>query len=271
MYNVRVLADSVSPDDVRLTTLEVVFPRFILAEFNTHRRFSRNSASSRAIPTEKLIEQVSLHPFVPEFNKRTKGMGVGDKLTYEEQAQARKLWIAHKDHALSTALLMLDLDKSRVNRLLEPFMWQTVIVSSTEWGNFWALRTAPSAQPEFQQTASLMQAAYLQSEPVRLPPDAWHLPLVTRLEREERPETPWQKVSVGRCARVSYLTHDGKRDLIKDVELHNRLLESGHMSPFEHVARPIGGHEWSGNFLGWHQYRKDVPYEHDFSLVPLTN
>jgi hypothetical protein len=82
MYDVKVLADSIyglsSGQTARITTMQVTFPRFILAEINTHRAFSRNSASSRAIPTEKIIEQVVTNPFIPEtFNRRVKGMGVG--------------------------------------------------------------------------------------------------------------------------------------------------------------------------------------------------
>jgi hypothetical protein len=57
-HSTKILADSISPDGVRLTTLEVVMPRIVLAEFNTHRMLSRNSASSRAIPIEKMIRMV---------------------------------------------------------------------------------------------------------------------------------------------------------------------------------------------------------------------
>src|SRR3954454_17073296 len=93
-FDAKVLADSVSPGGHRLTTVEATFPRFILAEANTHRVFSRNSASSRAIPTERNIERVTLDPFVPEtFNQRIKGMGVGDALEAEEAEKARHLWV----------------------------------------------------------------------------------------------------------------------------------------------------------------------------------
>lgn len=117
-YAVNILADSVSPDGVRLTTLEVTFPRFILAEVNTHRMFSRNSASSRAIPPEKQIERVMEHPFIPEtFNTRVKGMGVGDALVGQDAAAAEETWLTARDNAVGAAegLIALDCDKSRID------------------------------------------------------------------------------------------------------------------------------------------------------------
>lgn len=298
-YAVKILADSTSPGGVRLTTFEVTFPRFILAEVNTHRVFSRNSASSRAIPTEKIIERVIENPFIPEFNKRVKGMGVGAALSEDEDRLAVAYWVGARSDAVKWAekLLKLDVDKSRVNRLLEPFMWHTALITSTEWNNFFALRADETAQPEFRTIAEMMLDLYQQGSP----PDSllnygeWHLPLVSFSELVGDPESTnpinwdyWKKVSVGRCARVSYLTHDGVRDPQADIELHDRLMASGHLSPFEHVATPLcpnrehpvnnylgedgGTHnayhgERSGNFVGWHQYRKDIPNEQDFSLV----
>ena len=139
MYAVKILADSIAPSGVRLTTMEITFPRFILAEINTHRALSRNSASSRAIPTEKNIERALQSPFIPEFNERVVGMGVGDVLPDAEQAHARNAWLAARNSAVAAARALLHVDKSRANRLLEPFMWQTAIVSATDWANFFRL------------------------------------------------------------------------------------------------------------------------------------
>lgn len=280
-YAARVLADSISPDGVRLTTLEVTFPRFILAEVNTHRMLSRNSASSRAIPTEKQIERVIRHPFIPEtFNKRVKGMGVGAAFDPTETEQARIHWLAARDEAVRYAdrLNRLDVDKSRVNRILEPFLWHTAIISATEWDNFFALRDHEAAQPEFRITAQLMRKVMEESEPLHIRYGEWHLPLVDDgfpYDSEDPIDWEfWAKVSAGRCARVSFDTQDNYEEPGKSVERAERLMKSGHLSPFEHCARPsendvYGERPWHffGNLRGWVQYRKQIPNESNFGLI----
>lgn len=250
-YSARVIADSIW-DGTRITTLEVTIPRFVLAEFNTHRVFARNSASSRAIPVHKRILSISESPFVPEmFASNKKGMQAGDGLPEEQQREARRVWIESRDFALVQAQRLAELGahKQWANRLLEPFAWHTLLVTSTEWANFFALRDSTEAQPEFAITARLMREAMDSSRPRST---SKHLPLVypedykaaSEIIDSSDPESVGAKnvsellikVSVGRCARVSYLTHDGIRDLMADVRLCHRLLENGHMSPFEHVA-----------------------------------
>jgi len=287
-HSAKVLADSVSPDGVRLTTLEVCFPRIILAEFNTHRVFSRNSASSRAIPVEKMIKMVKEDPYIPtHWGKNQKGMQAEQELNDSEQLSAREYWHMARENAVRATqnLLHVGVHKQITNRLLEPFMWHTVIVTATEWTNFFNLRCNPMAHPEIKLAAELMRDAMQESAPLRLDYGQWHLPLCPELweTANQYPSKPedllyWCKISVGRCARVSYLTHDGKRDPQADIELTDRLLEAGHLSPFEHVARPmtyeeIKDHErgcepvnsvpFSGNFRGWVQYRKVIPNEAD--------
>lgn len=298
-FDAKVLADSVSPAGHRLTTLEATFPRFVLAEFNTHRVFSRNSASSRAIPVAKQLRRVLDDPYVPiEFGSNKPGMQAGPALTGTARDAAEAEWLAARDDAVRHVLGLitspeyvasyddlhacleaaqgslkeppaewLNVHKQVANRLLEPFMWHTVIVSSTTWSNFFNLRCHPDAQPEIRLIATRMREAFERSVPTRLEPNEWHLPLVGEAEREETSSAEeLAKVSVGRCARVSYLTHDGTRDLAADVMLYDRLLESGHMSPMEHVARPMTAaeleeSEWSGNFHGWIAHRKLIPGE----------
>lgn len=269
-YKAEILCDSISPDAVRLTTFEVTFPRFILAEVNTHRILSRNSASSRAIPSEKIIEKVIENPFVPKFNKRVKGMGVGEALNLPDHMQAGGIWIEARDAAVNAAnkLINLDVDKSRVNRLLEPFMWHTALITATDWNNFFALRTHKDAQPEFRIIATMMNEALVKAAvPDYCGYGEYHLPLIKDPERQILDPEAIKKVSVGRCARVSYLTHDGQRDPQADIELHDRLLTSGHMSPFEHVAKPVAHGGRNANFAGWKQYRKEIPNEDDYSKV----
>lgn len=300
-FAATVLADSASPADRRLTTLEVTFPRFVLAEFNTHRVFSRNSASSRAIPIVKQLRRVLEEPFVPlEFGTNQPGMQAGPALEGDALGAAEAEWLRARDDAVRRVLgliaspdeiaadadLRAELDrieptikakqqpeewlnvhKQVANRLLEPFMWHTVIVSATEWDNFFNLRCHPDAQPEIRRVAELMRTARRESEPAQLGWGDWHLPLVRDEDRDEVSDVEdLAKVSAGRCARVSYLTHAGHRDLSADVELCERLLASGHMSPLEHPARPLSEtdlkrSEWSGNFRGWRQFRKTIQDE----------
>ncbi len=314
-YAASILADSLSPEGHRLTTLEITFPRLVLPEFNTHRVFSRNSASSRAIPVVKQLQRVLDHPYVPfEWGTNQRGMQAGPVLEGDKARVARAHWLSARDSAVAHVLGLishpdfcplrsgdglpaqlaafraateggevpetwLNVHKQLANRLLEPFMWHTVIVSATEWDNFWHLRAHPDAQPEIRRIAVMMRDAFEDSTPRRCGADDWHLPLTDDL-RIDAPGGPSLedaiKVCVGRCARVSYLTHSGQRDLSADITLHDRLLSSGHLSPFEHAARPLtadeleAGEGWSANFRGWVSYRKGIPGEADFLASELS-
>lgn len=298
LYTARVLADSEHPDyagidranqpriGTRLITIEVTIPRFILAEFNTHRRLSRNSASSRAIPTEQLIANVKADPFVPlKFNKRVKGMGVGAELSKQDMKISIDAWLWARDQAVKAAEILLnaDVDKSRANRLLEPFMQHTIIASGTEWDNFFALRFHPKAQPEFNLCARVMLKAMLESTPQKLGHSNWHLPLVDLDEVNEAhaygnlswmsqhgisEDWIWPLISASRCARVSYDTHENSETVEKSLQRAEMLVTNGHLSPLEHVARPINNTGLNpdhglpvSNFDGWVQLRKLIPME----------
>jgi thymidylate synthase ThyX len=261
-----ILADSVSPAGVRLTTFELIFPRFILAELNTHRVFSRNSASSRAIPPEKQIERVLSDPFIPEFGSRVVGMGEGE-LDSGSQTEALLVWTTARDHAVAFArrLLVIGVDKSRINRLLEPFMWHTAIVSSTEWSNFFALRCDTAAQKEFRELATLMRSTLEAQEPGVTNYGEWHLPLVPDFPYDsfDGNWAPWIKRSVSRCARVSYDRQHDDEPLDKTLERYEKLKTSGHLSPFEHAATPWNGSNFPNNFRGWAQHRSHLSYQSD--------
>lgn len=281
----KILADSISPDGVRLTSFEVVLARPALAELNTHRMLSKNSASSRAIPFEKMIARVLEDPYIPEWTQNQKGMQgpLLDPDSHESKAATRH-WLELRDRAIETVTLMGDMGihKQDVNRALEPWMWHTVIITATELDNFWHLRDHTAAYLPMQRAAKAMRKALAASTPRALNYGEWHMPLVSRgdnvdfgrfgllTDDPEEVEKFWCKVSVGRCARVSYLTHDGKRDPQADIDLHDSLLKNGHLSPFEHVARPLDqahGRDnkvtFIGNFRGWVQYRKTIPGEDD--------
>lgn len=259
-YSARVLLDSVSSNGVRLTTLEVTFPRFVLAEFNTHRMFSRNSASSRAVPTSKLIERVERDPAVPlEWGLNKSGMSAIDVLSEEAAGAATRAWLDARDDAVAHARQLLDLKvhKQELNRLLEPFLWHTVIVTATEWANFFELRCAVNAQPEIRAAALRMREAVKVSVPRPIVSGQWHTPLLQQDEVALDVEVRKQ-VSAARCARVSYLTHEGVREIAKDLELYERLKSDRHLSPFEHVATPSGDANFHANFRGWIQMRSEV-------------
>jgi thymidylate synthase ThyX len=248
----------------------VRYPRFIHSEMMTHRVFSRNAASSRAIPIKKMIAAVREEPALPVYWGRNQtGMSAREAVTPEVEALARAEWESALEDALAHAERLaekdIDLHKQLVNRLLEPFAWITVIITATDWANFFTQRCHPDAQPEIKHVAEMMLAQYRASIPAPVALGRWHLPLIQDDERT-LPDEQLCKLSVARCARVSYLTHDGKRDIERDLDLYEKLLgggANGHWSPFEHVATPaLDAQARSGNFTGWEQYRKRFPEEH---------
>jgi hypothetical protein len=256
-----VIADSVSAvTGIRLTTIEVTLHRFVLSELNTHRAFSRNSASSRAIPSRLTRERVAASPAMPMvWASEQPGMQGGPPLSDRQAAEAARLWLQGRDAVLDVAesLSKLGVHRSLVNRMLEPWMWHTVIISATDWDGFFEQRCSPLAMPEIRLAAEAMRSAMYHSEPSEVDRDGWHLPYV----REDELALPLQvlrRVSAARCARVSYLTHDGVRDIEEDLRLFRRLATARpmHASPLEHVATPAGClDEPLGNFQGWVQYR----------------
>jgi len=260
----RVIADSIEPfGKYRLTTMEVVMPRMVLAEFNTHRKFSRSSASSRAIPTAKQLRRVLDDPFMPlEWGSNQPGMQAGDQVDEDAQRRARLSWLHARDKAVEAAqaLEKIGVHKQITNRLIEPFMWHTVIVSSTEWDNFFSQRCSPLAQPEIRITAEAMLEALNGSTPTMLTHGEWHVPYI----QDDELYLPWKDqvmLSTARCARVSYLNHEGKRDLDADISLYKRLVTADppHASPLEHVARPaLSWEPVPGNFDGFKQLRHDL-------------
>lgn len=272
-YSAKILADSVSPRGHRLTTFELTYPRFIHSEFMTHRAFSRNATSSRAIPIEKIIKQVKENPAYPIWwGKNQKGMQAEEELTGFALRDAKAVWARARDHAVYRAKQLIEcgMHKQLVNRILEPWCWITVICSATDYGNFFNLRAHVDAQPEIDHIANLMVDAYYSNEPEYKNYGKWHLPLIGFPGDEKLSDEDKCKVSVGRCARVSYLTHDGKRDIQADIDLFERLKDSGHWSPFEHVACSRDNDNYYGNFMGWYQLRKLYPNENRAYYQPRS-
>lgn len=263
----EIVEDSVSPVGVRITTLKLEYPRFIHSEFMTHRAFSRNASSSRAIPAAKMIEQVRTRPATPiHWGKNQPGMQAEVELDEVEKLDAIALWYEAAEGCANIAERMNDMGihKQIVNRILEPFQIMKTVVTATDWDNFFSLRCHKDAQPEIQALADKIRIARELADPIDLEYGEWHLPFVSRAEREEFHHSPntLLEISTARCARVSYLTHEGKvPDVVKDVELYERLVgnDPRHASPCEHQATPLKDKdEYSRNFRGWLQHRELV-------------
>ena len=259
-----IIADSINLTGDRLTTFVLTYHRMIHSEFMTHRMLSKNSSSSRAIPVKKMIELVESQEVYPlHWGKNQKGMSAQTEVTEDEIRAASAVWQEARLDAIRHArrLIEIGIHKQVVNRLLEPFSTITVICSGTEYQNFFEQRCHLDAQPEIQALANKMKAAYDASQPQQLNSGEWHLPLIKQDDIDEISDiNELIKVAVGRCARVSYLNHDGMRSLGDDVKLHDRLLTSkpSHLSPFEHVAMSLANSEKRANFTGFQAYRFDL-------------
>lgn len=260
----KIISDVISPSGDRLTHMTVVFHRFVLAEFNTHRMFSRSSASSRAIPVERKLEEVTLHPAMPvEWPGEQPGMQGGKFLEGARLNEAVELFAYVHDMTTRVVNDYLEshpnksdrLHKSLINRLLEPFAWHEVIVASTEWDNFFRQRVSALAQPEIRVPAEMMLAEFDASTPVEIGQNDWVTPYI----RPEDDDTDIDRrvLSVARCARVSYQNHEGVRSPEDDMKLFKRLYDADprHAAPFEMVATPAGASVVEGNFQGFHQLR----------------
>ena len=244
MIEVKIIADSIVHTDSklsilapRLTTFQLSYPRFIHAEFMTHRVFSRNASSSRAIPVANNIAAVVNNPAEPvSWGKNKPGMQAGADLEQSEAEEARRLWLEAGRMVAGYAekLNQLKLHKQVANRILEPWLNISVVMTTTDIAGFFILRDHPDADPTIQELAKKMKHEYSSNSPTHLEYGEWHLPYVKE-EEKSLELAPW--ISAARCARVSYNNHDGTDcDLGKDMKLARSLAESKHMSPFEHQA-----------------------------------
>lgn len=270
-----------------LSTLLLRYPRFIHAEFMTHRMFSRNASSSRAIPVEKMIQSVQDDPVVPLWwGKNQPGMQAHEELTGAERLNSIALWDDIIQSAVTSAWLLAraGAHKQIVNRILEPFAHITVLVSSTEWANFLALRDHPDAEPHIRLLAQAMRRELEREDNIQtLQPGQWHLPFSSFqvwsplgiILGEGTTMFDAIRLSSACCASTSYKTTDGFEMTVERARaLHEKLTKSNpiHASPFEHLAQAdeLQGHdedEWwakphlHGNFTGFNQYRKMLPNE----------
>ena len=254
-----VIADSISDQGIRITTFQLRYWRAIHAELMTHRVFSRNAGSSRARPSKAIIEQVAHDPWGPiVWGLNEPGMQANNLADISIGMQSLWSWrnIAKRAANSATTLMNLGLHKQIVNRVLEPFTYIDVVVTATDYANWFALRLDEDAQPEIQQLAQAMKDAMDASKPVLLNPGEWHLPYITTNDYAEaqnhvsyviskdRPETLLdllKKISAARCARTSYKAFDGKvASIDDDLSLFDKLMSGNlkHASPTEHIATP---------------------------------
>lgn len=269
MIEAKIVADSINPCGSRIISFVCTYPRFIHSEIMTHRVFSRNAASSRAIPIQKMIDRIRTQPAEPIFwGKNQRGMQAWEQI--EETAKARETWLKAAESAIVHAqeLTELGIHKQIANRLLEPFAHMVTLITATEWANFFNLRAHKDAQPEFQELAFQMLLAYCEHKPEEKAEGEWHLPFADKYVEDGLTTTQLLKITSARAARVSYINFEGDIEFEKDYALHDQLIESGHCSPLEHPARALVNFERSGNFVGWFQYRKSIIYENRTLLDP---
>ena len=326
--NAQIIADSINTFGNRITTMLLTYPRFIHSELMTHRMFSRNSASSRAIPFEKMVKMVEEDPFIPiAWQKSHKGMQGTEYLTRNEAKIAELRWLQAKVDAIHRAqmLNLAGVTKQLCNRLLEPFMWHTTLCTFTESENFFDLRcpkylydyendpiyfkskkdwvnyynesqdykenhkeftrvenltnlewlsiNTSQAEIHIQSLAEAMWDAMNESKPKQLQAGEWHIPFGDNVKGEDIINFHYKlnsipkdnavivnsnnyrvKIATARCARLSYMTHDGEIDYAKDISLHDQLLNDNHMSPFEHCARAMSDDEYYQSYNGTDLY-----------------
>lgn len=291
----KIIADSINDRDTRITTVELEYPRFIHSELMTHRVFSRNSASSRAIPIKTMLDTITANPATPiHWGKNQAGMQAKEELEQPAKVRAQSLWNEAMQSAVSLSEKMheTNVHKQIANRITEPFQHMKVVVTSTEWNNWDWLRNHPDAQPEIAALAKCIAHAREESTPSLLEHGEWHMPYVNTRRHEhgylEYLDEEGNVISIKQaimisascCAQASYRKSD--TSLEKAEMIYNRLIESEpcHASPVEHQALCFDniytranvltwmdgithmsrdGRFWSGNFRDWIQYRQLIP------------
>lgn len=270
MITAKILADSINPQGRRITSWLLSYPRFIHAEFMTHRDFSRNAASSRAIPLETTIRNIQENPSLPVvWGSKQAGMQSGPELKGGFLVAAKMASDELLQEAIEYAKIadQAGLHKSITNRWLEPWSYITVVATATDHRNFFALRAHPAAQPEFQVLAYRMLERYQASVPTEKKVGEWHMPFMKGNELFSIADQ--LKISVARCCWVSYNKPDKEATLADAIIRHDESAKYGHWSPFEHCACAVTGKALNlySNFdtenvdSGWFQYRKQFDQE----------
>lgn len=259
----KIIADSINPRGTRITTFELVYPRMIHSELMTHRMFSRNSASSRAIPVKSMLDLIEADPAMPvHWGKNQPGMQANEELNEIDKKSVQGLWFTACKEAVSVARVMNDIGahKQVINRITEPYQHMKVVLTATDgaYENWFWLRDHKDADPTIHELASKMKVEYDGSDPVNLKFGEWHLPYVNVIHDcdivgnslnkyyagDKDDPSSWVEVNLEQalmisascCAQVSYRKTDGS--LEKAETVFKRLIESEpmHASPVEHQA-----------------------------------
>lgn len=294
MFAKVVLASKPTNGAPPIITIHARYPRIIHGEIMTHRVFSRNARSSRAVPVATMLKEIREAPFVPwHWGKNQKGMQADQVFEPSDTVDLRRAWLTARDNAVDSAEDMMDfgVHKQIANRLIEPFSFIDTLITSTSWANFFHLRDHKAAEPHFQDLAGMFREAINGAEYQTLDYDQWHLPYVNESEINElkqdlhsknplldplhpviatEVETIAKKLSVARCARISYTPFDGDASIERELERYDLLVGSSplHASPAEHQATPRRPGDYKtpaggGNLgRGWIQYRKTLPGEY---------
>lgn len=258
---VKVLADSISPDGIRLTTFQLTYWRSIHSELMTHRVFSRCAQSSRATPIDTVINNIKSGAWGPaHWGMNQAGMTAKEETNPMMTSSCQFLW-EQTATAIASSVEMISkqtgLHKQILNRMLEPYTSINVVLTATDFKNFFKLRLDEHAQPEMQDLARAMKNAMDNSTPKSLQYGEWHLPYITEEDIMGNNIDDLCKISAARCARVSYKAYDGSSSTEADIKLADKLINDKHMSPLEHVATPAEPDKYiASNFRGWNQYRK---------------
>ena len=260
MISAKIIAYS-AYESKEIITFELEYPRYIHAELLTHRVFSRNAASSRAIPIAKLIEQVEENTVMPIWTYNEAGMQGEIVANGRDKHKANAIWLQGAKHAMecASALSAAGIHKQNANRVLEPFQHIKTILTAAQLSNFFALRNHSDAQPEIRTLAREMLLEMKLATPTQLFMGDWHLPYVLSTDIDTLTPAECKRISSSCCAQVSYRRNDPslqKADFIYDKLVNGK---PAHYSPFEHQCTPnIKGETQKGNLYGFHQLRSDI-------------
>lgn len=278
MYKVKIILDSINARGHRLTSFLLTYPLNVHAELMTHRIFSRNAASARAVPIQKFIEAVENDPVLPVvWRENQKGMEAAGNLPEHIKNYAAQEILTLRRSAINTVKILqgCNLHKSWVNRYLQPWMWITTLVTSCDYGNWFSLRADSGAQPEIMVPAFWMLREYSQSKPKELNYEEWHIPGINP-DEVSLPIKDRLAIATARAARTSYTKFEEPISLTDALRIEAGLIMGGHWSPFEHCAQAISedfegiwkgkDYPWSnfdvgGTPSGWGQYRKSFAEE----------
>lgn len=275
-YDAKVIKHSISNLGNEVITWELTLPKWLLAEFNTHKiEIERNSASSRAVPTKLIIDMLEEFPCMPvEWRYNQSGMQGADLLNDEDEEYAKIVYRETRDLVIKQVYKLNKLPSGRsvakqtANRLLEAWMWTKVVCTMTGGGkiginNFFGLRDTEFAQPEFRVISHMMHDQWHTSKPVER---LWHLPYITG-ELEEigiKTEKELEKLGIdlaimssARCGRVTHYRQGLEYSQEEDIKRGMSFADNGHFSPLRHASR-AGGNTWYGNFYGWEQVSKII-------------